>query len=121
MIWDVEGTDEFATWFASLDEPTRERVSATVTMLEELGPALGHPQSSQIKGSRHGRMRELRIQPYRVLYAFDPRRTAILLLGGSKAGDDRWYEQHVARADDLYDEHLETIRREGLIDGNDSD
>ena len=125
MTWDVEGTDEFAAWFASLDEPTREKVSATVTMLEELGPALGHPQSSQIKGSRHSRMRELRIQhkgdPYRVLYAFDPRRTAILLLGGSKAGDDRWYEQHVPRADDLYDEHLETIRREGLIDGNNSD
>jgi hypothetical protein len=49
MTWDVEGTDEFAEWFASLDESTREKVSATVTMLEELGPTLGHPQSSQIR------------------------------------------------------------------------
>jgi len=64
-------------------------------------------------------MRELRIQhrgrPYRVLYAFDPRRTAILLLGGDKTGDDRWYERYIPRADDLYDEHLAELRREGSI------
>ena len=64
-------------------------------------------------------MRELRIQhtgnPYRVLYAFDPRRTAILLLGGNKSGNDRWYEEYVPIADKLYDEHLETLKREGLI------
>ena len=64
-------------------------------------------------------MRELRIQhrgnPYRVLYAFDPRRTAILLIGGNKTGDDRWYDSHVPRADQLYDEHLDQLRKEGLI------
>jgi hypothetical protein len=66
-------------------------------------------------------MRELRIQragvPYRVLYAFDPRRVAILLVGGSKRGDNRWYERMVPLADRLYDEHLATLRREGHIDG----
>jgi len=66
-------------------------------------------------------MRELRIQhggrPYRVLYAFDPRRSAILLLGGDKTGSERWYEEHVPRADDLYDRHIEMLRKEGLIDG----
>lgn len=64
-------------------------------------------------------MRELRIQhagrPYRVLYAFDPRRAAILLLGGDKTGQDRWYEQFVPTADALYDEHLETLKKEGLL------
>lgn len=64
-------------------------------------------------------MRELRIQhagnPYRVLYAFDPKRTAILLLGGNKSGNDRWYEEYIPIADKLYDEHLETLKREGLI------
>lgn len=64
-------------------------------------------------------MRELRIQhagrPYRVLYAFDPRRAAILLLGGDKTGQDRWYEQFVPTADALYDEHLETLSKEGLL------
>jgi len=50
-----------------------------------------------------------------VLYAFDPRRTVILLIGGDKSGNDRWYEQNVPRADRLYDEHLEGLRKEGLL------
>jgi hypothetical protein len=64
-------------------------------------------------------MRELRIQhagrPYRVLYAFDPRRCAILLLGGDKTGDDRWYERHVPVADQLYDVYLQELKDEGFI------
>ena len=64
-------------------------------------------------------MRELRIQhrgkPYRVLYALDPRRTALLLIGGNKTGDDRWYDRFVPRADQLYDEHLHHLRKEGLL------
>lgn len=63
--------------------------------------------------------RELRVQhrgrPYRVLYAFDPRRVAILLIGGDKTGHARWYEQFVPVADRLYDRHLETLKREDLI------
>jgi len=66
-------------------------------------------------------MRELRTQhqgrAIRTLYAFDPRRSAILLLGGDKTGNQRWYEVHVPLADRLYDEHLEQLLREGLIDG----
>jgi hypothetical protein len=66
-------------------------------------------------------MRELRTQhqgrPLRTLYAFDPLRNAILLIGGEKTGDDRWYEVYVPIADRLYDEHLEQLRREGLTNG----
>jgi hypothetical protein len=66
-------------------------------------------------------MKELIIQyagkPYRVLYAFDPRRVAILLIGGDKTGDKGWYERFVPIADRLYDEHLTTLRREGQING----
>jgi len=66
-------------------------------------------------------MKELIIQhagkPYRVLYAFDPRRCAILLIGGDKTGNKRWYEMFVPVADKLYDEHLATLRKEGLING----
>ena len=66
-------------------------------------------------------MRELRVQhegrPYRVLYAFDPRRSAILLIGGDKTGDARWYEIQVPVADRLYDTHLDTLRKEGLLNG----
>ncbi len=72
-----------------------------------------------VEQSRHAHMRELRIQhrgrPYRVLYAFDPRRAAILLLGGDKTGNDRWYQEQVPVADRLYDEHLKQLEREGLV------
>jgi hypothetical protein len=87
-------------------------------LLEARGPHLGFPHSSAIEQSKHSHMRELRTQhqgrPYRTLYAFDPRRTAILLIGGDKTGDDRWYETNVPIADRLYDEHLEELRKEGL-------
>jgi hypothetical protein len=96
-------------------------VTAAVGLLEAKGPTLGYPYSSAVRSSKHGHMRELRIQhqgrPYRVLYAFDPRRVAILLLGGDKTGDERWYERYVPIADRLYDEHLELLRQEGLLDG----
>jgi hypothetical protein len=53
--------------------------------------------------------------PYRILYAFDPRRAAILLIGGNKSGHDRWYDEYIPKADKLYDEHLELLKKEGLI------
>lgn len=117
MSWDVEYTDEFGAWWAGLAIGEQESVAAFVELLELRGPALPFPYSSGVRGSRHPQMRELRVQhqgrPYRVLYAFDPRRTAVLLLGGSKGGDARWYDVHVPRADRLYDEHLAGLRREG--------
>ena len=65
-------------------------------------------------------MRELRVQhkgrPIRMLYTFDPRRAAILLLGGDKTGDDRWYDTHVPLADGIYDRHLAALKKEGLIE-----
>ena len=85
----------------------------------EYGPQLKFPHSSGIEDSRHRHMRELRVQsggrPIRVFYAFDPRRTAILLTGGDKTGDDRFYARHIPVADKLYNEHIEALRKEGLI------
>jgi len=119
MGWDVEGTDQFADWFVGLSDDEQVDVGRVVELLVEHGLSLPFPYSSGINGSRHRHMRELRIQhagrPYRVLYAFDPRRAAILLLGGDKTGQDRWYEQHVPLADDLYDEYLATLKKEGLL------
>ncbi len=119
--WEVEYTDGFGRWWDGLSAAEQDAVAAYVGMLEQQGPSLGHPYSSKVRGSRHGTMRELRVQhagrPYRVLYAFDPRRTAILLLGGDKTGQKRWYEIHVPLADDLYDLHLVTLQREGLPHG----
>ena len=119
--WEVEYTDELGSWWAGLTEAEQVSIDASVRLLEAKGPTLGFPHSSGINGSRHAHMRELRVQhqgrPYRLLYAFDPRRIAILLIGGDKTGDGRWYEVFVPRADDLYDLHLEVLRKEGLIDG----
>ena len=95
-------------------------MAARVELLMEHGPNLPHPYSSDIRSSRHGVMRELRAQsggrPLRVFYAFDPRRMAILLIGGDKTGNDRFYEEYVPVVDDLYDEHLDELRREGMIE-----
>jgi hypothetical protein len=116
VAWDIEVTAEFEHWWDALDESEREDVRSTVGLLEEHGPTLRFPYSSGVVASKHPRMRELRIQhegrPYRVLYAFDPRRAGILLIGGDKTGNDRWYEENVPLADRLYDEHLAELKRE---------
>lgn len=118
MDWEVEYTNEFEQWWESLDGGEQDSIAFTVTLLIKKGPVLSFPYSSGIKGSKY-RLRELRVQhkgdPYRVLYAFDPRRAAILLLGGNKSGNDRWYDEYVPKADKLYDEHLKLLKKEGLI------
>ena len=115
MAWEVEYTDEFGLWWETLTEDEQDSVAVVVGLLEARGPHLPFPYSSGIAGSRHSHMRELRIQhagePYRVLYAFDPRRVALLLIGGKKTGDDRWYKTYIPTADRLYDEHLETLKK----------
>lgn len=119
IAWLVEVTDELRDWFNGLTEAKQESVDTAVGLLKQFGPNPSFPYSSGIAISRHSHMRELRIQhhgrPYRVLYAFDPRRSAVLLIGGDKTGDNRWYKRFVPKADTLYDEYLEDIQREGLI------
>ena len=119
-MWEVEYSDEFGNWWEGLGESEQATIDATVRLLEQLGPELPFPHSSGIVGSKHGHMRELRIQhrgrPFRVLYAFDPRRTTILLIGGDKTGNERWYEIYVPVADRLYDAYLAQLKKEGLID-----
>ena len=116
MAWEVEFTDEFGAWWKELTEYEQDAMDRTVGLLEERGPTLAYPYSSDVKGSRHGRMRELRVQhrgkPIRIFYAWDPRRVCLLLIGGDKTGDNQFYERMVAIADELYDEHLETLFRE---------
>ncbi len=116
---EVEFTDEFGEWWDSLNEEEQEDISASVALLEEYGINLPYPHSSGINGSKHPHMRELRTQhkgkPYRTLYAFDPRRSAILLIAGDKTGDKRWYDKNVPIADELYDEHIDELTKEGLL------
>ena len=117
MEWEVEITDEFVRWWDGLTESEQVDINAKVILLQRFGPALRRPHSGAIVSSRHPNMKELIIQhrgrPYRVLYAFDHRRSAILLIGGDKTGKDRWYEMFVPIADKLYDQHLAALKRRG--------
>ena len=115
LSWEVEYTDEFEEWWEELSEEEQEAIDVAIGQLESEGPALGRPFVDQIKSSRHKNMKELipLASDIRILFAFDPRRTAILLLGGDKSGEwDKWYLQFVPDADDLFDEHLEIIKKE---------
>jgi hypothetical protein len=122
VAWEVEFTDEFEDWWNRLAETEQIKIDTAIRMLEEYGPDLSFPMSSRVRGSRHSHMRELRVQvhgkPLRVLYAFDPRRSAILLVGGDKTGDNRWYEVHVPKADKLYDQHLKELGKQSKKEGS---
>lgn len=121
MRCEVEYTDEFENWWNGLSEDAQVAIDAYVTLLEEYGVGLGYPYSSDIKSASNTQMRELRPVykgvPYRVLYAFDPRRMAILLLGGDKTGNPDWYDEFVPIADKIFEAHLRTLKKEARTNG----
>ena len=112
-MWQIEYTDEFEFWWNGLSEALQIDIDASVHLLEKMGINLPFPHTSKLINSKHSHMRELRVQskgkPIRILYAFDPRRHVILLIGGDKTGNSSWYEKNVPIADQLYDKHLESI------------
>ena len=113
MSWDIFFTAPAEKWLLGLDEPDYIAIMAAIELLEESGPTLGRPAVDRIHGSRYHNMKELRSfgGNLRALFAFDPERRAIVLVGGDKTGDwDGWYERNIPIADDLYDEYL---RKEG--------
>lgn len=118
-MWEVEFTNEFDQWWETQSKAQQEALDAAIPVLQERGPALGEPLVKRIKNSRHKNMKELRVSKggvLRALFAFDPRRIAILLLGGDKEGQWKtWYEWAVPEADRLYDEHLAELKVEELI------
>jgi hypothetical protein len=113
MSWEIEASDEFKDWYESLTDDECLSVNKLVEALAALGPALGRPQVDTLRGSRYPNMKELRVQhrgrPYRILFAFDPRRYAYLILGGDKTGDEQRYVEGIRRADLIYAKHLEEI------------
>jgi len=107
---EVLGTAEFEDWFLGLDARDAVAVVRVVGLLEAKGLALGFPYSSALVGSRYA-LRELRAQsaghPLRIVYAFDPKRQAVLILGGDKTGDDRFYERIIPQAEAIWESYLE--------------
>jgi hypothetical protein len=126
MLWrrtvpyEINYTDEFEDWWSGLTVEQQEDITARVELLERDGPSLGRPVVDTVKTSAFHNMKELRCSSsgaLRVLFAFDPRREAILLLGGDKSDNwDAWYQEAVPRADTLYAEYLRELRREGSIE-----
>lgn len=115
MTGEVEFTDEFESWWNDLSEAEQAEIDAKVDLLEERGPTLSRLHADRIESSRHSNMKELRgkvaERHLRVLFAFDPLRTALLLLGGDKTDDPHWYDKFVPIADDLFDQHLREINQ----------
>ncbi|MBA2276838.1 MAG: type II toxin-antitoxin system RelE/ParE family toxin [Chloroflexia bacterium] len=106
--------DDVVEWFTELPTRDADLVAAAIDLLEEHGPSLGRPLVDHVKASRHNNMKELRPgssgrSEIRILFAFDPRRRAVLLIAGDKAGNwTRWYDDHIPIADDRYDKWLRT-------------
>jgi len=115
MSWIVSFHDAFDTEFAALVEDLQDELLAHAQLLAEFGPNLGRPTVDTLKGSRHANMKELRFawksQVWRVAFAFDPQRQAILLVGGDKGGADqrRFYKRLLTVTDERYDDHLESL------------
>ena len=114
MAWSVKVTEEYAAWFTALikeDLASAVQVAQAVAALREEGPALGRPLVDRIQGSKVHHLKELRPgsagrSEIRVLFAFDPTRSALLLLGGDKAGNwQRWYKENNSIAEQLYLEY----------------
>ncbi len=114
MAWVVTTHDEFDSEFDSLPVPVQEQLLAMLVLLRATGPRLGRPHADTLSGSRHANMKELRFDAdggaWRVAFAFDPRRQAIILIAGDKSGvaQKRFYSALIAKADRRYDDHLAT-------------
>jgi hypothetical protein len=109
-MWRIERTDEVANWINGLDDDAKESVLKTLLILREIGPLLGRPYVDTVKESKYKNMKELRIQCkkriFRIFFIFDPKQNAVLLVGGDKRGDKKFYKRLIPHADQLYDNYL---------------
>ncbi len=114
-MWEKERTDQLAELTTALDDDAREAILKNLIILKEIGPNLGRPYVGTIKQSRHKNMKELRAQNkmrlFRIFFVFDLDQKAILLIGGDKRGDKRFYEKMIPIADNLYNDHIKFRRK----------
>lgn len=116
MGWNVFLDDEFEAWLDEQSRDLQDEILAHAQLLAHHGPNLGRPFVDSVQGSRFSNMKELRLQwrgePWRILFAFDPKRRAILLVGGNKQGDKRWYKKNIPIADRRFDKHLRIMEKD---------
>lgn len=118
MTWEVLFYQEFEPEFDALQEEVQDELLAQARLLQQFGPQLGRPRADTLNGSRHANMKELRFDAadgaWRVAFAFDPNRKAILLVCGDKSGgsEKRFYRQLIEKADSRFDAHLASVKKE---------
>jgi hypothetical protein len=117
VSWIVEISDQFKPEFFSLQEEVQTEIPALARLLQQFGPQLGRPRVDTLKGSRHANMKELRFSAadgeWRVAFAFDPKRKALLLVAGNKSGgsEKRFYRDLLRKADECFDAHLDWLKK----------
>jgi len=113
--WQIVLTDTFNNWFDTLDDKTKENILAYLHVLQRKGPHLQRPYADTVNTSKFSNMKELRVQsqgnPFRIFYAFDPDRNAIVLCGGNKKGNDKqFYKKMIYLADKFYTDYLDNSK-----------
>ena len=118
MKWEVSFHEEFDPEFDALPGAVQDEMLAHAKLLEQFGPQIGRPRVDTLDGSRYANMKELRFDAadgvWRVAFAFDPKRKAILLVYGDKSGasERRFYRRLIAKADERFDRHLARLKKE---------
>lgn len=109
-MWEINRTNEIAEWIDNLDEDTKEAIFRALLILREIGPTLGRPYVDTLKSSKYKNLKELRIQikrkVLRILFIFNVQRKIVLLVGGDKKGDKRYYKRMIPIAEKLYEKYL---------------
>ncbi len=115
MLWTVILTPEFADWFLAEPEAARDRINASPRLIRDFGPALGRLHVDPLENSTAANPKELRIPvgglPYRVFFAFDTARRAVLLRGGDRTGDQRFYRRMIPVAEAAFERHAERLKK----------
>lgn len=114
-MFEINVTEVFETWFVGLEEGLQDKITSYIGLLEVYGPQLSRPYVDTLQGSSVPNLKELRVNykgnPYRILFAFDPNREGLLLVGSSKAGEKRWYEKTILLAEELFEQHLRILTK----------
>jgi len=116
MPWEIVYSSEFEAWFIKLDNDSAKAIARSLGILRELGPMLGRPHVDTLKESRIKNLKELRTQckqqVFRTMFVFDPARNAVILIGGDKTGDKRFYEKIIPLAEEIYSDYLRRFSHE---------
>ena len=114
--WQVLLDTDFKIWLLEQEADIQTAVFAHIGLLKAFGPSLGRPHVDTLKGSQLPNLKELRVQfqgnPWRVLFVFDPKRRAILLVGGNKRGDAKWYKKAIPVAEQRYQQYLQKMEKD---------